>query len=56
MYQNYKREERLTGIIEGTLKDQTQTLNNINNSLLKLSDRVDTIEDIIDVNQGGMPT
>lgn len=51
-----KREERLTGIIDGTLARQTDTLNNVNNSLLSMKDivcdvknRVEDIEDIIGI-------
>lgn len=47
MYQNGKREERLTNIIEGTLKEITSTLSSMNN-------RMDNIEDII--KKGDMPS
>ena len=52
----YKREERLMEIIEGTLAEQTKTLNNVNDSLLNMKDavcdvkaRVEDIEDLIGI-------
>ncbi len=49
-----KREDRLMEIIEGTLAEQTKTLNNVNNSLLSIKDavcdvkaRVEDIEELI---------
>nr|WP_284708467.1 BhlA/UviB family holin-like peptide [Sporomusa sphaeroides] len=51
-----KREERLTGIIDGTLTEQTKTLNHINTSLISMKDalcdvkgRVEDIEDLIGI-------
>lgn len=49
-----KREERLMEIIEGTLAEQTKTLNNVNDSLLSMKDavydvkaRAEDIEDLM---------
>lgn len=53
-----KREERLTGIIDGTLTEQTKTLSNINTSLISMKDalcdvkgRVEDIEDLIGIDK-----
>lgn len=51
-----KREERLTGIIDNSLSEQTKTLNHINTSLISMKDalcdvkgRVEDIEDLIGI-------
>jgi uncharacterized protein YoxC len=44
MWQNGKREERLTNIIEGTLKEMTTTLTNLNNTVHNVERRLDDIE------------
>jgi hypothetical protein len=44
MWQNGKREERLTNIIEGTLKEMTITLTNLNNNVGNMERRLDDIE------------
>lgn len=53
-----KREERLMGIIDGTLAEQTKTLANVNVSLVSMKDavcdvkaRVEDIEDLIGIDK-----
>lgn len=58
MNQNGKREERYLGIVDGSLKEQTMTLQNINTSLgnlnnavCKTEERLDDIEDYLQINK-----
>lgn len=65
MRQNEKREERLMGIVDGSLKDhgntiakQTSTLetintslNCLNNAVCKTEERLDDIEDYLQINK-----
>lgn len=58
MNQNGKREERLMGIIDGSLKEQTTTLSAINTSLgnlhgavCKAEERIDDIENFLQINK-----
>lgn len=58
MRDSNRREERLTGIIDGTLAKQTETLNHVNNSLLSMKDivcdvknRVQDIEELIGIKE-----
>lgn len=58
MNQNSKREERYMDIVDGSLKEQTTTLSNINTSLANLhvavcktEERLDDIEDYLQINK-----
>jgi uncharacterized protein YoxC len=44
MNQNGKREERLTGIIEGTLREITSTLSSLKNEVGDIKDSIKDIE------------
>jgi hypothetical protein len=43
MYQNGKREERLTGIIEGTLRDMTETLASVRSDVGEVKKDIDEL-------------
>jgi uncharacterized protein YoxC len=45
MQQNGKREERLTGIIENTLKEMTNTLSTLNNKVCNIEDSIEKYEE-----------
>jgi uncharacterized protein YoxC len=44
MQQNGKREERLTGIIENTLKEMTSTLLTLNSKVCSIEESIEKIE------------
>jgi hypothetical protein len=44
MNQNGKREERLTGIIENTLKEMTSTLLTLNSKVCNIEESIEKIE------------